>query len=211
MKLMMKIGKNYLFERLRKENRRYESNRGKYLFTFYFINEPLHYITYRKSFTTAFQLPTLIKYCTFHFHCHLTTFDFPVSILAFSPVNSQFRKPENSLYFYILWIFLLVFLRYSANYPAGNACGNYSIRYIFINNCTILDGAKVTFGDNVFIAPNVVFSTAGHAIDAGQRAKGLEIALPITVGDNVWIGANVSVLPGVSIGSNTIIGAGSVE
>ena len=78
------------------------------------------------------------------------------------------------------------------------------------HNCTILDGAKVTFGDNVFIAPNVVFSTAGHAIDAGQRAKGLEIALPITVGDNVWIGANVSVLPGVSIGSNTIIGAGSV-
>lgn len=68
-----------------------------------------------------------------------------------------------------------------------------------------MDGAKVTFGDNVFIAPNVVFSTAGHAIDAGQRAKGLEIALPITVGDNVWIGANVSVLPGVSI-----IGAGSV-
>ena len=73
-----------------------------------------------------------------------------------------------------------------------------------------MDGAKVTFGDNVFIAPNVVFSTAGHAIDAEQRAKGLEIALPITVGDNVWIGANVSVLPGVSIGSNTIIGAGSV-
>ena len=78
------------------------------------------------------------------------------------------------------------------------------------HNCTILDGAKVTFGDNVFIAPNVVFSTAGHAIDAEQRSKGLEIAFPITVGDNVWIGANVSVLPGVSIGSNTIIGAGSV-
>lgn len=77
-------------------------------------------------------------------------------------------------------------------------------------NCTILDGAKVTFGDNVFIAPNCVFSTAGHAIDAEQRAQGLEIAFPITVGDNVWIGANVSVLPGVTIGSNTIIGAGSV-
>ena len=89
---------------------------------------------------------------------------------------------------------------------------NITIRNNFYtnHNCTILDGAKVTFGDNVFIAPNVVFSTAGHAIDAGQRAKGLEIALPITVGDNVWIGANVSVLPGVSIGSNTIIGAGSV-
>ena len=71
-------------------------------------------------------------------------------------------------------------------------------------------GAKVTFGDNVFIAPNCVFSTSGHAIDSEQRGQGLEIALPITVGDDVWIGANVSVLPGVTIGSNTIIGAGSV-
>ena len=78
------------------------------------------------------------------------------------------------------------------------------------HNCTILDGAKVTFGDNVFIAPNCVFSTAGHAIDAEQRSAGLEIALPIHVGDHVWIGANVSVLPGVTIGNNTVIGAGSV-
>ena len=78
------------------------------------------------------------------------------------------------------------------------------------HNVAILDGAKVTFGDNVFIAPNCVFSTAGHAIDSEQRAKGLEIARPITVGNNVWIGANVSVLPGVTIGSSSIIGAGSV-
>ena len=78
------------------------------------------------------------------------------------------------------------------------------------HNVTILDGAKVTFGDNVFIAPNCVFSTAGHAIDSEQRSRGLEIALPSTVGDNVWIGTNVSVLPGVTIGNNTIIGAGSV-
>ena len=78
------------------------------------------------------------------------------------------------------------------------------------HNVTILDGAKVTFGDNVFIAPNCVFSTAGHAIDSEQRAKGLEIARPITVGNNVWIGANVSVLPGVTIGSSSFIGAGSV-
>ena len=78
------------------------------------------------------------------------------------------------------------------------------------HNVTILDGARVTFGDNVFIAPNCVFSTAGHAIDSEQRNQGLEIALPITVGNSVWIGANVAVLPGVTIGSNTIIGAGSV-
>lgn len=77
-------------------------------------------------------------------------------------------------------------------------------------NCTILDGAEVTFGDNVFIAPNCCFSTAGHAIDAEQRNKGFEIAWKIKVGNNVWIGANVVVLPGVEIGDNTIIGAGSV-
>lgn len=78
------------------------------------------------------------------------------------------------------------------------------------HNCVILDGAKVTFGDNVFIAPNCCFSTAGHAIDHEQRNKGLEIALPITVGNNVWFGAGVVVLPGVTIGDNTVIGAGSV-
>lgn len=77
-------------------------------------------------------------------------------------------------------------------------------------NCVILDGARVEFGDNVFIAPNCVFSTAGHPLDAAQRNQGLEIALPIKVGNNVWFGANVSVLPGVKIGDNCVIGAGSV-
>lgn len=78
------------------------------------------------------------------------------------------------------------------------------------HNCVILDGAKVTFGDNVFIAPNCTFSTAGHPLDTEQRNHGLEYAYPITVGDNVWFGASVTVLPGVTIGSNTVIGAGSV-
>ena len=78
------------------------------------------------------------------------------------------------------------------------------------HNLTILDGAKVTIGDHVFIAPNCVISTAGHALDVEQRNKGLEIALPITIGNNVWIGANVSILPGVTIGDDTVIGAGSV-
>ncbi len=78
------------------------------------------------------------------------------------------------------------------------------------HNCIILDGAKVTFGDNVFIAPNCTFSTAGHPLDIEQRNQGLEYAYPIQVGDNVWFGASVTVLPGVTIGSNTVIGAGSV-
>lgn len=78
------------------------------------------------------------------------------------------------------------------------------------HNVTILDGAKVSFGDNVFIAPDCVFSTAGHPLDTEQRNQGLEIALPINVGNNVWIGTHVSVLPGVTIGNGVVIGAGSV-
>lgn len=77
-------------------------------------------------------------------------------------------------------------------------------------NCVILDGAKVTFGNNVFIAPNCGFYTAGHPLDIAQRNSGLEYAQPITVGNDVWIGANVAVLPGVTIGDGCVIGAGSV-
>ena len=90
----------------------------------------------------------------------------------------------------------------------------YNIRVgknFFANfNLVILDEAPVTFGDNVFVAPNCGFYTAGHPVDAGERNIGLEYARPITVGNDVWIGAGVSVLPGVTIGSNCVIGAGSV-
>ncbi len=77
-------------------------------------------------------------------------------------------------------------------------------------NCVILDGAKVEFGDNVFVAPGCGFYTAGHPFDVEQRNSGLEYALPIRIGNNVWIGAHVCVLPGVTIGDNCVIGAGSV-
>ena len=78
------------------------------------------------------------------------------------------------------------------------------------HNLVILDGNKVEFGDNVFVAPNCAFYTAGHPLDYKERNKGLEYAKPIKVGNNVWIGGNVTVLPGVSIGDNVVIGAGSV-
>ncbi|MGL4790420.1 MAG: sugar O-acetyltransferase, partial [Anaerotignaceae bacterium] len=78
------------------------------------------------------------------------------------------------------------------------------------HNVVILDCAKVTFGNNVFVAPNCGFYTAGHPLDATQRNEGLEYAYPITVGNDVWIGGNVVVLPGVTIGDNCVIGAGSV-
>ena len=74
----------------------------------------------------------------------------------------------------------------------------------------ILDEAPVTFGDNVFIGPNCGFYTAGHPVDAAERNRGLEYARPITVGGSVWFGAGVTVLPGVTIGDDCVIGAGSV-
>ena len=76
--------------------------------------------------------------------------------------------------------------------------------------CTILDEALVTFGDNVLLAPNVSIYTAGHAVNVAHRIVGCEYAYPVTVGHNVWIGGNVVILPGVSIGDNSIIGGGSV-
>lgn len=83
--------------------------------------------------------------------------------------------------------------------------------HFFANsNCFFMDDAKITFGDHVFIGPNCAFYTAQHPIHPVLRNRKLERALPISVGDNVWFGGNCVVLPGVKIGSNTVIGAGSV-
>lgn len=77
-------------------------------------------------------------------------------------------------------------------------------------NLVILDEAKVTIGDYVFIAPDCGIYTAGHPINAVQRNEGLEYAKPIIIGNHVWIGGGVKIMPGVSIGSNVVIGSGSV-
>jgi acetyltransferase-like isoleucine patch superfamily enzyme len=77
-------------------------------------------------------------------------------------------------------------------------------------NLVILDCAKVKIGSNVFIAPNVGMYTAGHPMDVERRNQGLEYALPITIEDNVWIGAGVSILPGVTLGEGCVIGAGAL-
>ncbi len=81
----------------------------------------------------------------------------------------------------------------------------------FVNHgCYFMDGAPITIGSHVFIGPFSGFYTANHPLDYVNRNKGLEKALPITVGDNCWIGANVTVMPGVTIGSGCVIAAGSV-
>lgn len=77
-------------------------------------------------------------------------------------------------------------------------------------NLTILDKAQVMFGNNVIIGPNVNIYTASHPYNEVQRIKGLEYAKPVKIYDNVWIGGNVTILPGVKINQGAIIGAGSV-
>ena len=80
-------------------------------------------------------------------------------------------------------------------------------RHFFANTgLTILDEHDVTFGDNVFLAPHVSIYTAGHPIDAEVRNTNLEYAKPVTIGSDVWIGGNVVINPGVTIGDDVVIG-----
>lgn len=79
------------------------------------------------------------------------------------------------------------------------------------NNLTLLDVCPITIGDDVLLAPNVGIYTAGHTLDPQLRKMtGGEFGQPVVIGNNVWVGANVSILPGVTIGDDTVIGAGSV-
>ena len=77
-------------------------------------------------------------------------------------------------------------------------------------NLTILDEAPVTIGDNAFIGPNVSIFTACHPLDPKERNTAIQWAEAVTIGNNVWIGGNATILPGVTIGDNCVIGAGSV-
>lgn len=83
-------------------------------------------------------------------------------------------------------------------------------RFFANYNCVILDVAPVKIGDNVQFAPNVAVYTAGHPIHPESRNSGYEYGIPITIGDNVWIGGSTVINPGVTIGNNSVIGAGSV-
>ena len=96
-----------------------------------------------------------------------------------------------------------VFFGFGYNVEAGD-------RFFANNNCVFVDPGKIIFGDDVKIAPQCGFYTALHPLDPEQRASGAEAAYPIVVGNNVWFGGGVKVLPGVTIGDNAVIGAGSV-
>ncbi|TQQ85279.1 sugar O-acetyltransferase [Peptacetobacter hominis] len=77
-------------------------------------------------------------------------------------------------------------------------------------NCVILDTSPVYIGKNVFIAPGVCIACASHPINPSQRAEGVLVSKPISIGNDVWIGANSTICGGVTIGNETVIGAGSV-
>ncbi len=102
-----------------------------------------------------------------------------------------------------LWIEPPFHCDYGWNIEVGE---NFFANY----NLTILDVGKVTIGKNAQIAPNVSIYTAGHPLHPDSRNSGYEYGIPVTIGDNVWIGGGAIILPGVTIGDNVVIGAGSV-
>ena len=92
---------------------------------------------------------------------------------------------------------------YGYNIEVGE---NFFANYNFV----VLDVGKVRIGENVQIAPNVSIYTAGHPVHPQSRNSGYEYGIDITIGNNVWIGGNACIMPGVTIGDNAVIGAGSI-
>ena len=84
-------------------------------------------------------------------------------------------------------------------------------KYVYTNfGVTFVDDTHIYIGDYTMLAPNVVIATGSHPIDPDLRRRGLQYNLPVRIGNNCWLGAGVIVLPGVTIGDDTVIGAGSV-
>ena len=77
-------------------------------------------------------------------------------------------------------------------------------------NLTLVDDTDIYVGDNVMFGPNVTVATAGHPVDPDLRRKVAQFNIPVRIGNNVWIGAGAVILPGVTIGDDSVIGAGSV-
>lgn len=98
--------------------------------------------------------------------------------------------------------------------PLRSNFGGHHVHFgkcVYANyNLTLVDDTHIYVGDNTMFGPNVVLATAGHPIDPTLRGRGLQYNMPIRIGRNCWLGAGVIVLPGVTIGDNVVIGAGSV-
>ena len=102
-----------------------------------------------------------------------------------------------------LWIQPPFYCDYGYNIEAGEK--------VFFNfNCVVLDVMKVKIGSRTLFGPNVQIYTATHPMNFQERATGLEYAKPIVIGEDVWVGGNVVICPGVTIGDRSVIGAGSV-
>ena len=87
----------------------------------------------------------------------------------------------------------------------------YLGHHVYFNfNCVVVDNNRVEIGNHVMLGPTVQLYTAVHPLEAEERIAGWEIALPIVIQDNVWLGGGVIVLPGVTIGHNAVVGAGAV-
>lgn len=96
-------------------------------------------------------------------------------------------------------------------FHAAYGCNTHIGNHFYANfNLVLVDDGEIFIGDDVMIAPNVTISTTGHPIDPYYRSFGTQYSLPVKIGNTVWIGANVVILPGVTIGENSVIGAGSV-
>lgn len=96
---------------------------------------------------------------------------------------------------------------FHANWGMNTHMGDY----VYANfNLTLVDDTDIFIGNNVMFAPNVTVATAGHPIHPELRSQAAQFNIPVRIGNNVWIGANSVILPGVTIGDNTVIGAGSV-